>query len=342
MLRHAQEIEDGIILKKLLKNHKGTAEIVGTVLFLVILFFFFSNVFLWHNQVTREVDGIIADKMNSAVRIETTILSGQAVHSGYEHIAMGTPTPYYQYDPQDTSSLDGDYRTIRESGGYSLDVDYAFTTAIDSPEKKRLISAIRFGVHASFSDPSEACFVYAYDWVDAAWIDTRLMITKENGWSNTTLPFPTSYIDGGGIVKIRIVDTSSQLGINDTRLGMLSIDCMEVYADSVGLEVTNLGGSDASMSRLWIVNSTQTANPEKDHIYSDLEPLSIPPGSHREITFNMAIGETQFNQTDGSVRVTVDTQGAMINYVPPSGQTVIFRVFTKLGNTAACSIDFHD
>jgi len=328
----------------MLKNRSGTAEIVGTVLFLVILFFFFSNVFLWHNQISQEMDSLIADKMNSAVRIETIILSGQAVHSDNEHITIGAPTPYRDYYPQDTRNLDGHSRSIQEEdlgpqNGWSLDVDYAFATAIDAPEKKRLISAVRLGVYASFSDPSEACFVYAYDWVDTAWIDTRLMITKENRWSNTTLPFPASYIDGGGIVKIRIVDASSQLGINDTLRGTLSIDCLEVHADSIELDVTNLGGSDAFMSRLWIVNSTQTTNPEKDHIYSNLEPLSTPPGSHREITFNMAIEETQFNQ-DGSVKVSVDAQGAMINYVPPSGQTVIFRVFTTLGNTAACSCSF--
>lgn len=52
------------------RDKKGTAEIVGTTLFLVILFFFFSNVFLWHDQTTRMMDQLIADKMNSAVRLE--------------------------------------------------------------------------------------------------------------------------------------------------------------------------------------------------------------------------------------------------------------------------------
>ena len=42
----------------------------------MILFFFFSNVFLFHNRVSREMDQVIADKMNSAVLLETTSGSG--------------------------------------------------------------------------------------------------------------------------------------------------------------------------------------------------------------------------------------------------------------------------
>ena len=53
-----------------MKNKKGASEIVGTALFLVILFFFFSNVFLWHDQVTRDMDQVLSDKMNSAVKVE--------------------------------------------------------------------------------------------------------------------------------------------------------------------------------------------------------------------------------------------------------------------------------
>jgi hypothetical protein len=331
-------------LKKLLKNHAGTAEIVGTVLFLVILFFFFSNVFLWHNQVTREVDSIIADKMNSAVRMETTVLSGQTVYGSSEQRTIGMPIGPNQYDPESTRNRDGSCRTIRESAdvlhSYSVDVSYAFTTAIDTASKKRLIAAVRLSVYASFEDNNEACFVYVFDSAYSAWIDTGLMVMKGYRWSNTTLSLPTSYIDDGGVVRIRIADASSQLGINDIQAGTLNIDCMEVHADSIALEVTNLGGSDAEISRLWIANSIQSANPEKDHIYADLEPLSVPPGSHRDITFNMAIAETQYNQ-DGSVRVTASAQDAVINYVPPAGQTVIFKVFTKLGNTAACSYSFY-
>jgi len=57
-------------LNRFLRNRRGTAEIVGTVMFLVILLFFFSNVYLWHDQATREMDAVILDRVNSHVNIE--------------------------------------------------------------------------------------------------------------------------------------------------------------------------------------------------------------------------------------------------------------------------------
>jgi hypothetical protein len=59
----------GCSLIRLLRNRKGTAEIVGSVLFLVILLFFFTNVYLWHDQVTRQMDNVLADRVNSPVGI---------------------------------------------------------------------------------------------------------------------------------------------------------------------------------------------------------------------------------------------------------------------------------
>ena len=54
---------------------RGTAEIVGSVMFLLIIFFFFTNVFLWHDNATREMDGVLSEKMNSIVSIEVENLN---------------------------------------------------------------------------------------------------------------------------------------------------------------------------------------------------------------------------------------------------------------------------
>lgn len=59
-------------MRKFVKDRKGASEIVGTALFLVILFFFFSNVFLWHDQVVREMDQVEADRRNTALRISAS------------------------------------------------------------------------------------------------------------------------------------------------------------------------------------------------------------------------------------------------------------------------------
>jgi hypothetical protein len=39
-------------------------------MFLLIMMFFFTNVFLWHDRATREMDGVLSEKMNSLVNIE--------------------------------------------------------------------------------------------------------------------------------------------------------------------------------------------------------------------------------------------------------------------------------
>jgi hypothetical protein len=56
-------------LSRLLSNRRGTAEIVGSIMFLLILLFFFTNVYLWHDTATRQMDGVMADRMNSRVSI---------------------------------------------------------------------------------------------------------------------------------------------------------------------------------------------------------------------------------------------------------------------------------
>jgi len=54
-------------LNRLLNDRRGTAEIVGSVMFLLIMMFFFTNVFLWHDRVTQEMDGVLSDRMNSQI-----------------------------------------------------------------------------------------------------------------------------------------------------------------------------------------------------------------------------------------------------------------------------------
>ena len=65
----------GRTLLRLLRNRRGTAEIVGSVLFLVILFFVFTNVYLWHEQATRQMDNVVLNKVNSPVSIEIVNMS---------------------------------------------------------------------------------------------------------------------------------------------------------------------------------------------------------------------------------------------------------------------------
>jgi hypothetical protein len=119
------------------------------------------------------------------------------------------------------------------------------------------------------------------------------------------------------------------------------VDHTEVCADSVAFEVTNLGGSDTILSRILIVNATQTQDVQDDHMFADLNGTTsndvlVAGGSTRMI---MLSNETQLT-SEGSISVTDNAGILTVNYAPPAGQTVIFRVLTTLGNTAACSYSF--
>ena len=52
-----------------LNNQRGVAEIVGSIMFLLILLFFFTNVYLWHDTATRQMDDVLANKLNSPISI---------------------------------------------------------------------------------------------------------------------------------------------------------------------------------------------------------------------------------------------------------------------------------
>jgi hypothetical protein len=62
-------------LGRLLRCRKGTAEIIGSVMFLLIMMFFFTNVFLWHDNATREMDGVLAEKMNSPISVQVVSMN---------------------------------------------------------------------------------------------------------------------------------------------------------------------------------------------------------------------------------------------------------------------------
>jgi len=172
-----------------LKNQDATAEIIGTVLAIIILIFFFGNVFLWSNEVNKISDQIKWDKQNSPIRIEAI----------YE---------------------------------------------VDLPN---------VGNNKIFSH----------------------------------------------------------------------------------FEVTNQGGVDASLSRLWILNSSNTGD-ANDHIFADLEPLNVwvSAGNKKVIKLNT----TTITHVDGSLAATIRDSEIIIFYEPPQGFPITFKILTTTGNTAACSI----
>jgi hypothetical protein len=57
------------LIKRLLKNKKGTAEVIGSVMFIIILLFFFTNVYLWHDAATKEMNQLYTDRINTPIAL---------------------------------------------------------------------------------------------------------------------------------------------------------------------------------------------------------------------------------------------------------------------------------
>jgi hypothetical protein len=65
-----------MVLKKLLRNRKGTAEVIGSIMFIVILLFFFTNVYLWHDAASKEMNELYVKKMNSSFTVTSAAETG--------------------------------------------------------------------------------------------------------------------------------------------------------------------------------------------------------------------------------------------------------------------------
>lgn len=64
------------MMKKFSHNRNGTAEVIGSIMFIVILLFFFTNVYLWHDAATKEMDDLHVDRMNARMELSYNIISG--------------------------------------------------------------------------------------------------------------------------------------------------------------------------------------------------------------------------------------------------------------------------
>lgn len=66
-------------VKNLLRNREGTAEVIGTIMFIMILLFFFTNVYLWHDAATKDMNQLYVEKMNAGMSISFDSSSNQVI-----------------------------------------------------------------------------------------------------------------------------------------------------------------------------------------------------------------------------------------------------------------------
>jgi hypothetical protein len=76
------------LIKSLLKNKKGTAEVIGTVMFIVILLFFFTNVYLWHDAATKEMNDLYVKRINSPITIIVSPTTLTVTNEGGESASL--------------------------------------------------------------------------------------------------------------------------------------------------------------------------------------------------------------------------------------------------------------
>ena len=58
-----------LLMNSFIKNRKGTAEVIGTIMFIIIMLFFFTNVYLWHDTATKDANQLYLAKINSPITV---------------------------------------------------------------------------------------------------------------------------------------------------------------------------------------------------------------------------------------------------------------------------------
>ena len=123
-------------LLRLFRSRSGTAEIVGSVLFLVILLFFFTNVYLWHDQVTRRMDNVVVDKLNSAVEVGFDGASTLTVtNKGGVGVALSR---LWIIEPDNHNYADFSGSTIWVAGGASVNIQLLGSAPLNSDGSYRV------------------------------------------------------------------------------------------------------------------------------------------------------------------------------------------------------------
>jgi hypothetical protein len=123
-------------MKRLLSNKKGTAEVIGTVLFIVILLFFFTNVYLWHDAATKEMNTFYTEKINSPISVTYDNSQGKLIvvnNGGVDAViwgvwvnergAEGKPDSLHQF----FNLVDNKYTV--QAGGFSTNITVPYNPA---------------------------------------------------------------------------------------------------------------------------------------------------------------------------------------------------------------------
>jgi hypothetical protein len=64
------------LLRRFITNRSGTAEVIGSVLFIIILMYAFSNIYLWHDDAVKAMNTQMANKLSSQIEVHWRVENG--------------------------------------------------------------------------------------------------------------------------------------------------------------------------------------------------------------------------------------------------------------------------
>ena len=348
------------MIKKLSQTRRGVATIIGSILSIVILLFFFSNVFLWYNGVSSQMSLVMTEKLNSQIELTTTVLEGNSTYCGDDDPVFGgyDVFPYDQYgenlDPgmsnKTRNKPDGNSQRLRETKDFlslylALKATYSFNVTVMEVNKSSALTFGFYGKYLDSNDPTETCKAYLLNYEMTkilgknTYEDTGITITPIESWYNTTISNPKRFVSSSGVVNVaymsRLKPYNQTIPIESR--GTLYIDSQTVALSPVGLKVRALGSRDVRLLRLWVIR--ESINDHKsDHNSIDFEQelrreIWVTGGSSMTIKF---VENKPSNLSDGIIQLNL--LNSPIGYSPVLGE-VHFRVLTDLGNTAMATYE---
>jgi hypothetical protein len=139
---------------RLLTDRKGTAEIVGGVFLVLILVFFFTNVYLWNDRASSQMNTLNSQKMNSQVSIASTYEGLVVTNNGDIDVCLSRlwVSDSYGHLYAELQNIPGNPNGIWIPPGNSVTL-YLSTTITQRPDNSPMIPTWN-GNHATIPYPA--------------------------------------------------------------------------------------------------------------------------------------------------------------------------------------------
>lgn len=73
---------------RFLADRRGTAEVVGSILFIIILLFLFTNVYLWHDAALKNAHSMNVKQMNAGMTLSWDVTDGLSVKAERSDVTL--------------------------------------------------------------------------------------------------------------------------------------------------------------------------------------------------------------------------------------------------------------